>query len=189
MGELIGIRLEERSRQVRHIPTPAELKEEKRLFRNYPTFDYFSTGEFSLVIPGSYGNEKVCKDDKRGKVEEKLNVFVIALIKQALWMKDVRVRRQREEQIRQEQERRRRELDALIRKEKERVEVLKKQSDSWHESQKLRSFIHAAYTSCRSFDPESPFAKWLVWASLQADRLDPLKEGPLSILDYDRSYW
>ena len=97
--------------------------------------------------------------------------------------------RKRQEQIRQEQERRRRELDALIRKEKERVEILKKQSDSWHESQKLREFIYAARERDPTINPESKFAKWLVWASLQADRLDPLKEGPLSILDYDRFYW
>lgn len=52
---------------------------------------------------------------------------------------------------------------------------------------RLRAFIHAAYKS-RPFDPESPFAKWLVWASLQADRMDPLKEGPPSVLDYERSH-
>lgn len=190
LDEQIGIRLEERSRQVRHVPTPAELKEEKqRSYRSYPTFDYFSTGEFSLVIPGSYGNEKVCKDDKRGKIEEKLNDFVIALVKRALQMKDQRARRQREEQARQERERRRWELDALIRKEKERVDVLKKQADAWHESQKLRAFIHAAREKYPIINPESKFAKWLVWASLQADRLDPLKNSPPSILDEDRPHW
>jgi len=190
LDEQIGIRLEERSRQVRHVPTTAELKEEKqRSYRSYPIFDYFSTGEFSLVVPESYGNEKVCKDDKRGKIEEKLNVFVIALIKQALQMKDVRVRRQRDEQMRQERERRRWELDALIREEKERVEGLKKQSDAWHESQKLRAFIHAARERYTTINPESKFAKWLVWASLQADRLDPLKKSPPSILDEERPHW
>jgi hypothetical protein len=190
LDELIGIRLEERSRQARHVPTPAELNEEKRLsYRTYPAFDYFSTGEFSLVIPGSYGNEKICKDDKRGKIEEKLNDFVIALIKRALQMKDQRARRQREEQARQERERRRWELDALIRKETERVEVLKKQADAWHESQKLRAFIHAAREKCPIINPESKFAKWLVWASLQADRLDPLKNSPPSILDEERPHW
>jgi len=188
MDELIGIRLEERSRQVRHIPTPAELKEEKqRSYRNYPTFDYFATGEFALIITGAYQNEKVCKDDKKGKVEEKLNHFIIALIKRALQMKDERIRRDREEQVRREREKRRWELDALIRKEKERVEVLMKQSEAWHESQKLRAFIHAARATCPDINPEGNFAKWLVWASQQADRMDPLKNASLSILDYDRS--
>ena len=147
--EQIGIRLEERSRQVRHVPTPSELKEEKqRSYRTYPTFDYFTTGEFSLIITDTYRNAKVCKDDKSGKIEEKLNAFVITLIKRALWMKDERVRRQREEQVRQARERRCWEMGALIRKEKERVETLKKQCEAWHESQKLRAFIHAASRRC-----------------------------------------
>jgi hypothetical protein len=95
LDEQIGIHLKERSRQVRHIPTPAELKEEKqRSYRNYPVFDNFATGEFSLLITGTYANEKVCKDDKMGKIEEKLNTFVIALIKRALQIKDERVRRE-----------------------------------------------------------------------------------------------
>jgi hypothetical protein len=189
MDELIGIRLEERSRQVRHIPTPAELKEEKRLFRNYPTFDYIATGEFSLIVTGAYRDEKICKDNKKGKIEDKLNDFVIALIKRALQMKDERIRKAREEKAQREREKRRWELDALISKEKERVEVLKKQSDAWHESQKLRAFIHAARGKYPSINPESKFAKWLVWASQQADRMDPLKYAPLSILDFERSRW
>jgi hypothetical protein len=115
LDEQIGFRLEERSRQVRHVPTPAELKEEKRLsYRPYQAYDYMATGE--------------------------------------------------------------------------KVETLKKHRDAWHESHKLRAFIYDAYKS-RPFDPESPFAKWLVWASLQADRRDPLKEGPPSVMDYDRSHW
>lgn len=189
LDEQIGFRLEERSRQVRHVPTLAELKEEKRLsYRPYQTYDYMATGEFSLKISGAYQYEKICKDDKKGKVEEKLNLFNIAMIKRALQMKDDRIRRAREEELRRAKERKRWEMDAMIRKEKEKVETLKKHSDAWHESQKMRAFIHAAYKS-RPFDSESPFAKWLVWASLQADRIDPLKEGPPSVLDYERSHW
>jgi len=74
----------------------------------------------------------------------------------------------------------------MIRKEKKRVEVLREQCDAWYESQRLRDFIQAARDRHPVIEPESRFAKWLVWASLQADRLDPLKAGPLSILDYER---
>jgi hypothetical protein len=189
LDEQIGFRLEERSRQIRHVPTPAELLDEKKhSYRHYAAYDYIATGEFSLKISGAYQYEKICKDDKKGKVEEKLNIFIIAMIKRALQMKDDRIRRAREEELRRAKEQRRWEMDALIRKEKEKIETLKKQSEAWHESQKLRAFIHAAYKS-RPFDPESPFAKWLVWASLQADRMDPLKTGPPSVLDHERSYW
>lgn len=132
-----------------------------------------------MRITGAYSDETVCKDNKKGKVEEKLNKFVIALIKRALQVKDERIRKAREEEAQREREKRRREMDALIRKEKERVEFLKKQSDSWHESQKLRAFIRAARATCPDINPEGDFAKWLVWASQQADRMDPLKNAPL----------
>lgn len=190
LDEKIGLRLEERARKARHVPTPAEIKEEKRLsYRSYPTYDYVGTGELSLKISGAYGYEQICIDDKKGRIEEKLNLFIIALIKRALKIKDERIRRTREEGLRQNKERRRWEIHAMARKEKEKLEALKKECEAWHESQKLREYILAAYKSCPSFDPESPFAKWLVWASLQADRLDPLKYGPPSVLDYDHSYW
>lgn len=190
LDEQVGIRLEERSRQVRHAPIPAEIDKEKRLsYRTYQAYDYVGTGDFSLSISGVYRFEKICKDDKKGKVEDKLNLFVIVLIKRALQMKDDRIRRAREEEIRRAREQRRYEMDDLINKEKEKLEALKIECEAWHESQKLRAYIHAAFKSCPSFDPESPFAKWLVWASLQADRLDPLKDTPPSILDYERPHW
>jgi hypothetical protein len=189
LDEQIGFRLEERSRQTRRTLTPAELKEQKtNPYRSFPAYDYMATGEFSLSFTdGSYA-EKVCTDNKKGTIEEKLNLFIIALIKRALKKKDDCIRRAREEEIRRAREQKRWEMDSLIRKEKEKLETLKKQCAAWHESQNLREFIKAAYQSRPQFDPESPFAKWLVWASLQADRMDPLKHSPPSVLDHDRSY-
>ena len=35
---------------------------------------------------------------------------------------------------------------------------------------------------------DSELGKWLVWATAQADRLDPLKESPPSILDDEAKY-
>jgi hypothetical protein len=35
----------------------------------------------------------------------------------------------------------------------------------------------------QSVEPKSPFGEWILWAERQADRLDPLKESPPSIID------
>ena len=35
----------------------------------------------------------------------------------------------------------------------------------------------------QSVEQGSPFGDWVIWAELQADRLDPLKESPASIID------
>lgn len=103
-------------------------------------------------------------------------------------MKDERIRQARAEELRWTEARLRQEMETLRRKEKEKLEALKKQSEAWHESQKLRAFLHAACQSRPSIDPESPFAKWLIWANQQADCMDPLKmETPLILDDGEES--
>ncbi len=186
LNEQFNLRVEERSRKVRHVATAAELKEAKRTYVHIPTYDYVPTGEFAFLVTRYYSPDKVMKDDKRGRLEEKLNGLITQLIKMALQIKDERIRRQREEQARRDREEKRLEMENMIRKEKKRVEVLREQCDAWYESQRLRDFIQAARDRHPEIDPESRFAKWLVWASLQADRMDPLKAGPLSILNYER---
>jgi hypothetical protein len=32
-------------------------------------------------------------------------------------------------------------------------------------------------------EPGTPFGEWLIWAAQQADRIDPLKVSPTSIID------
>jgi hypothetical protein len=186
LGEEIGIRLEERSRKVLHEPTREEaLQAKKQGWKSYNTYDYFGTGELALSFSEDYTNQKICKDHKSGALEEKLNDFVAALVLEAMRRKRVREERAREERLRQERDRRRWQRDDLIRKEKEKVGGLRAEYQRWYESQRLRAFIHAVREDAGEFSPESDFAKWLVWASLQADRLDPLKESPPSILDWE----
>jgi hypothetical protein len=177
LDEPINFRLAERAHQVRHVPTAEELLKKKRgLYFHDPAFDYLATGELALSITDvyHYNNEKVCLDNKRGKIEGKLNAFIISLIKRALQMKDERARRQQEEKIRRERERQQWERESQIRKEQERVDILMKQCNAWHESQNLRAFINATKEKYSPIDPEGELAKWLIWASRQVDRLDPL---------------
>jgi len=54
-------------------------------------------------------------------------------------------------------------------------------------AEQIRSFISAAREAAvkngESIEPGSPFGEWIIWAERQADRLDPLKESPPSIID------
>jgi hypothetical protein len=175
LDEPINFRLAERAHQVRHVPTAEELLKKKRgLYFTNPAFDYSATGELTLSITDVYNNEKVCLDNKRGKIEEKLNAFIISLIKRALQMKDERAHRQQEEKNRREREQQQWEREIQMRKEKERVDILMQQCNAWHESQNLRAFINATNEKYSPIDPDGELAKWLIWAIRQADRLDPL---------------
>lgn len=64
-----------------------------------------------------------------------------------------------------------------IREEERRIKVLRRDAIAWQRADRLRKYIAAVRES------GAKDAEWLAWAELQADRLDPLKEKPKSIVD------
>ncbi len=70
-------------------------------------------------------------------------------------------------------------------------------AEDWKKSVWIREFVDAVEEKWRSddfhFEPEGEHEEWLTWARQQADRLDPLKESPQSIIDEEeqlkRSTW
>ena len=74
-----------------------------------------------------------------------------------------------------------------IRQEQARVRALHRAAADWERADRIRRMIHAASESAKgegqSMEPGTPFANWLAWAGQQADRLDPLKEPPSSVID------
>lgn len=95
--------------------------------------------------------------------------------------------RRLEEQRRQERARVRAEKRALIKAERARVEQLMQWARDWNMSQTVRAFIQAtseARLTDESIIPsDEEFERWAGWATQQADRMDPLKASPPSILD------
>ena len=100
----------------------------------------------------------------------------------------------REERERQRLEweeisKRRDEIQRLQEEERTKIESLNQHVENWLKSQQIRSFI----SELRSNDTQQiqkiikceDIAEWLNWALQQADRLDPLKETPISILDME----
>jgi len=90
-------------------------------------------------------------------------------------------KRREEERRRQEAERERAEKRAHIEAEQERVDLLIQQAEDWQTSQMIRDFIEAAKRKQESqheiIVPDGEFEVWVDWATQQADRLDPLREG------------
>ena len=64
---------------------------------------------------------------------------------------------------------------------------MRRAAANWVRAEQLRSFVSAARESARQggqpTETGTPFGNWLAWAEHQADRIDPLKESPASILD------
>jgi hypothetical protein len=60
-------------------------------------------------------------------------------------------------------------------------------ADRWRRAALIRQYVDAyllaATVTGDLINPESVAGNWVLWAQEQADRLDPLKPSPASVLD------
>ena len=140
------------------------------------------------------GCRRTWRDTKKQTIENRLNQFVAGMYTLAAKKKEhEEVVRERERKRREEERRRQEEAEKRAEKrrqfeaEHERVNLLLRQASNWKQSQDLREFIEATkqrlLAENQHLEPGSELADWLIWADQQADRLDPLKPSPPSILD------
>jgi hypothetical protein len=157
------------------------------------------TGQLVLFISNAdrfwlNGARKSWRDSATRKLEDCLNKFVVSLLRVAAKERDNEIETQRREAA-AEVAARRREAEAQKRAERRklqaeeqaRVDHLLGQAAAWRKSRDLRLFIEAVRLARlpegAELEPDSDLARWLAWATMHADRLDPLKESPASILD------
>ena len=192
-GELIQFSLVERINRKKRELTPAEERQKERRPWNFrhPRYDYIPTGRLILSIhEHQYGTTKPYWSDRGrfSKVEKKLGAFFLALARTASARKQRRAEAEAERLAREAKRAEREKKLQQIKLEDERVAKLLADSDSWHSSQRLRAFIAAKRGALAHGQPTDEELKWLDWASDQADRMDPLQDSPLSILD-ERAKW
>jgi hypothetical protein len=127
------------------------------------------------------------KDGKRGSLEAVLPKIVASFIQTALEEKDREekrlVKRQEEERTQQEREK----LRSAIRYEKARGRALHRAALNWSRATQIRNLVRAARDAAsehgQAVEAGTAFGDWLIWAERQADRIDPVKESPGSIVD------
>ena len=78
-------------------------------------------------------------------------------------------------------------LEKSIKAEQSKVNALRNSTARWLRAEQIRLFVSAARNAAvhngEAVEGGSPFGDWVIWAERQADRLDPLKENPPSIID------
>ena len=147
------------------------------------------TGNLQLTIKGPYAENcrKNWEDTPKRKIEDGLSQFLIGLLDYAVHAKAHDLRLEEDRRRREEQRRIRAEKLACLEAEKMRVSGLLTSAENWEKSVLIRNFADAVEKMWRSgdfhFEPNREHEEWLTWAREQADRLDPLKERPKSILD------
>jgi len=182
-GEKIRFGLIERSRQVKPAPKPNGSSS-----YSYNPIRLEPTGILSIEVWNYYsgGPQKVWRDRESAKLEEQLPKCVAGMMRISLKERaDDRAREEREAARQRRVDEVTAELEKIEAEEK-RIKTLRKEVISWQRAKRIREYIAAVReeaTGNTDADARAKASEWIKWAERQADRLDPLKENPQSIVD------
>ena len=73
-----------------------------------------------------------------------------------------------------------------IEKEEKKIKVLEREAIRWQRAERIREYIEAVRRDAvRKTDSKdrAKILEWVEWAERQADRIDPLKPSPPSLVD------
>jgi len=172
-GESIPVCLKEGLRSVER-PRPADSPYWYR-----QQFDHFPTGRLTFEIDNYSAPRRTWNDGSRQRLEDCIDSITRILLATGERLRAARLRREAEEQIRKIESHYAAESERRARDERERIEALNRDVDNWHRSETIRAYL-AAFRSCMEkwsgpIQPKSDVGRWLAWAEIYADRLDPLK--------------
>lgn len=188
MGQSIAIKLEEPTRQRQRELTPKEQQALREGGYVYDRHVFDPSGQLILRIDEwIVAPRKEWKDGKTTKIEDCLNEFIIGLIRMSHRKK---LRQIADEQARMERlkwENERHEKLRIIDEEKKKLKGLEQEIELWQKSRQIRAYVEAVrqwgIEKRGTIDPESKLAQWIEWATIHADRFDPLTDSPPHILD------
>ena len=173
-GEKIRFGVIERHQQVKPVP-----KASSSSAYPYNPVQLEPTGILSIEIWNYYsgGPQKVWRDRASAKLEEQLPKCVAGMMRIALKERADEKERQERAFARQEK------IDVVeaelekIQAEEKEIKSLRKDVAAWHRAERIRKYVAAVREGALKD------AEWIGWAERQADRVDPLKEKPKSIVD------
>lgn len=161
-------------------PKPVRLPNGETYTPFHQRYREVPSGRLAMVIRNSWGHsvsKTYCETESR-PLEERLNDFVVAVIRAAHEEAENQRRRREEEERRRAAEELRIAEERRRRLEVARRQALEDQAQRWSRSHTLKKYLAAvrarAEAAFGGLDPRSEFASWLEWAEAYAQRLDPL---------------
>jgi len=176
-GESIQFGLEEKFRRIDH---PDQHNDRLQPWQRQ-RYAYVPTEELFLKIDewSAQGLQKTWGDGKTTKLESCLHDFIIGLIRVAQVVKAERLKRENEHRARMEAQQRRLLDEQRRQQEQNRRNYLIQESTAWAQAQQVRAYIAALREKVSArhggIHPGSQTDQWIIWASRQADSLDPLE--------------
>lgn len=180
--ERIELAINENTRKVPHIPTPAEIRENQRYSWNkIPEFDHVPSGEMKLTITsGTYlGVRTNWSDGKKQTLESVLPSLIegISIVGAALYTRRLeREERERQWELQRKQEAERQRLKQI---QHTRFEILKEQASQHREAELLRAFVDKVKLKLKALPSNdwSDVNEWIAWAETSIEQFDPLSSG------------
>jgi hypothetical protein len=181
-GEQIRFGVIERSRQIKSAAVSGSSGYVYNSIRLEPT------GMLSIEVWNYYsgGPQKAWRDRDSMRVEEQLPRCVAGMMRIALKQRAERRAREEEELARQTK------IDEVtaelrqIEAEEKKIRALKKEAVLWHRAERIRKYVAVVREDAQRKSDQgerNKILEWVEWAERQADRIDPLKESPRSIVD------
>jgi hypothetical protein len=183
-GEDFEFSIDERMRQEPYQMTAEEVARRKRGGYVYtPRYQYVPTGMLTIKVGPGYGSglPQSWTDSRNQKLEERLGEVVLALRRLSAWRIVAREKRQLKEQRVAREQQRRADLRERIEAERKAISRLEEEARNWRRAEEIRAFVAARRDAIQSD------TTWATWALEQADRIDPLRASPHSILDTPQS--
>jgi len=186
-GEAIRFGLIERSRQIKPAIAP-DPKGRISTAYVYNPIKFEPTKQLSIEI-WSYcavGLRKVWRDGDRASLEEQLPKCIAGMIRVALHARAERDAEEKEEAAKQKQ------IDEVtnvlrrIQEEETKIKSLKRDAAAWWQAERIRNYIATVRTAAGqqpNSTEKTKLLEWIDWAEQQANRIDPLKKSPDSIVD------
>lgn len=168
-------------RKPRELTKQEQLNKERWGWTSARDYEHVPSGHLELHMNrGTYSSGAKFTDTKKVRLEDRLNELVIDMLKEVDRHRQ-RVERERLEAIETEKRRLKAlEVEIVRRTESVREERLHKAVPRWQKSEQIKQYIAAvrqeALNRTGQIDEESEFGRWLHWAELYLDSIDPLSQ-------------
>jgi hypothetical protein len=182
LDEPLGFGIEEELTSVEHRITFTEQKLiDRGLGWQVPKVDHVPSGKLTLVITNVRGMRYRWTEGSV-RPEDRLNTFIVGLVRAALGVKRQRAEAEEQERVRKEDEHKRQEEARRVaeaerrwREEQGRVERLERLLEVWGRHNRLRELVATLRRAVGDVEAESEIGRWLHWASAHVDHTDPVR--------------
>lgn len=176
------------SEKIRHVRVPDPDATPNTTGRERFVTKYEPTGKLSIrVLSDSDYFTTIWSDSEQTNIESLLPECIATMMKIAVEYRRRTAKRRQEELFRKLRGEELGRLKGEIEAEEARVARLESGATNWQRARRIREYV-IAVAECRKeqgkeLGPDTALGRWVAWALQQADRIDPLAESPVSILD------